>query len=56
MVSSHHGHPLHGFSRLQLAALQQTGTDVGRWLSWHWDTVVLDALERLHVQAVGACR
>lgn len=56
MVSSHHGHPLHGFSRLQLAAFQQTGTDVGRWLSWHWDTVVLDALERLHVQAVGACR
>ncbi|MET7322770.1 GAF and ANTAR domain-containing protein [Streptomyces sp. NPDC005549] len=56
MVSSHHERPLTGFSRPQLTALQQTGSDVGRWLSWHWDTVVLDALERLHAQAVGACR
>jgi hypothetical protein len=56
MISSHHERPLTGFSRPQLAALQQTGTDVGRWLSWHWDTIVLDALERLHAQAVSTCR
>ncbi len=51
MVSSHHERPLTGFSTAQLQALQQTGTDVGRWLSWHWNTVVLDALERLHATA-----
>ncbi|MFF9105215.1 ANTAR domain-containing protein [Streptomyces rubrogriseus] len=56
MISSHHERPLAGFTRDQLAALQQTGTDVGRWLSWHWHTVVLDALEHLHTQAVGAFR
>ncbi|MEW2266282.1 ANTAR domain-containing protein [Streptomyces sp. NPDC047853] len=49
MVSSHHEHSLTGFTTAQLAALQQTGTDIGRWLSWHWNTVVLDALERLHI-------
>ncbi len=51
MVSSHHERPLTAFTTAQLAALQQTGTDVGRWLSWHWNTVVLDALERLHTTA-----
>lgn len=56
MISSHHERPLAGFSRAQLAALQQTGIDAGRWLSWHWHTVVLDALEHLHAQAVGASR
>jgi hypothetical protein len=56
MISSHHERPLTGFSRPQLTALHQTGSDVGRWLSWHWDTVVLDALERLHAEALGACR
>ncbi|MGQ4368750.1 ANTAR domain-containing protein [Streptomyces violaceoruber] len=52
MVSSHHERPLTAFSTAQLAALQQTGTDAGRWLSWHWNTVVLDALERLHTTAI----
>ncbi|TDT42132.1 GAF domain-containing protein [Streptomyces sp. BK208] len=56
MISSHHERPSSGFTRAQLAALQQTGTDVGRWLSWHWRTVVLDALEHLHTQAVSTCR
>nr|WP_254399282.1 GAF domain-containing protein [Streptomyces sp. AC602_WCS936] len=51
MVSSHHERPLTGFTTAQLAALQQTGDDVGRWLSWHWNTIVLDALERLHATA-----
>ncbi|MZD56349.1 ANTAR domain-containing protein [Streptomyces sp. SID5606] len=51
MVSSHHEHPVVGFTGAQLAAFQRTGADVGRWLSWHWNTVVLDALERLHATA-----
>lgn len=54
MVSSHHERPLRGFTRAQLAALQQTGTDAGRWLSWHRSTVVLDALEHLHATATDA--
>ncbi|MEU1053264.1 ANTAR domain-containing protein [Streptomyces sp. NPDC005876] len=48
MVSSHHERPLAGFTRAQLLALHQAGTDTGRWLAWHWYTVVLDALERIH--------
>ncbi|MFE9703172.1 ANTAR domain-containing protein [Streptomyces sp. NPDC005930] len=56
MISSHHERPSSGFTRAQLAALQQTGSDVGGWLSWHWRTVVLDALEHLHTQAVSTCR
>lgn len=54
MVSSHHDRPLAGFTRAQLHTLHQTANDVGRWLSWHWHTIVLDALERLHAQAVTA--
>ncbi|CAM5709285.1 hypothetical protein STENM36S_03418 [Streptomyces tendae] len=56
MISSHHERPLAGFTRAQLTALQQAATDVSRWLSWHWRTVVLDALELLHAQAISACR
>ncbi|MFJ9023427.1 ANTAR domain-containing protein [Streptomyces sp. NPDC102259] len=51
MVSSHHERPLKGFTHAELAALRQTGSDVGRWLAWHWNTVVLDALEQLHAAA-----
>jgi hypothetical protein len=51
MVSSHHERPLAGFTRAQLHALHQAGTDTGRWLAWHWYTVVLDALERVHATA-----
>ncbi|MDQ0583476.1 ANTAR domain-containing protein [Streptomyces rishiriensis] len=54
IVSSHHERPLSGFTRRELAALERTGSDVGRWLSWHWNTVVLDALEHLHATATGA--
>ena len=56
MVSSHHERPLAGFSRAQLAALWQTGVDSGRWLSWHWNTIVLDALEQLHATARNGTR
>ncbi|WP_079144267.1 GAF and ANTAR domain-containing protein [Streptomyces agglomeratus] len=48
MVSSHHARPLAGFSRPQLQALEATGQAVGRWLTWHHDTVIHDALEELH--------
>jgi hypothetical protein len=54
MVSSHHEQPLTGFPHARLAALQQLGVDAGRWLSWHWHTVVLDALEHLHATTTGA--
>ncbi|MFE9662506.1 ANTAR domain-containing protein [Streptomyces sp. NPDC005955] len=54
MVSSHHSRPLAGPSPGQLGALQETGTAVGRWLSWYRRTTVLDALEHLHAGATGA--
>ncbi|MFI5991733.1 ANTAR domain-containing protein [Streptomyces sp. NPDC051362] len=51
LISSHHEHPLSGFSRPQLTALASTGAAVGRWLHWHRQTAVLDALEHLHATA-----
>ncbi|MEU6064631.1 MULTISPECIES: ANTAR domain-containing protein [Streptomyces] len=48
VISSHHPRPLKGLTRTQLDALQTTGVTLGRWLSWHRRTVVLDALEDLH--------
>lgn len=48
MVSSHHARPLAGFTRPQLRALEATGQAVGRWLTWHHDTVIFGALEELH--------
>lgn len=56
MVSSHHERPVADFTTAQLAAFQQTGAHTGRWLSWHWNTVVLDALERLHATATATRR
>ncbi|MGX1472863.1 UNVERIFIED_CONTAM: hypothetical protein RKD50_001671 [Streptomyces canus] len=56
MVSSHHERPLRGFTRAQLAALQQAGADTGRWLFWHRRTVVVDALELLHATATAGKR
>ncbi|MFD4562943.1 ANTAR domain-containing protein [Streptomyces sp. NPDC058467] len=53
MVSSHHDRPLTGFTQAQLDALQGTGIRVGRWLSWHRQTVVLDALAHLHTTATA---
>jgi hypothetical protein len=51
VVSSHHPRPLVGFTRAQLQALHGVSRRAGQWLSWHEDTVVLDALEDLHRQA-----
>nr|WP_107482849.1 ANTAR domain-containing protein [Streptomyces sp. M41(2017)] len=53
IISSHHEKTLRGFSQTQLTALAATGAAVGRWLHWHRQTVVLDALEHLHAQATG---
>jgi hypothetical protein len=53
MVSSHHARPLTGPTPGQLDALRETGTAVGRWLSWYRRTTVLDALEHLHARAIG---
>ncbi|MFE2506884.1 GAF and ANTAR domain-containing protein [Streptomyces naganishii] len=51
VISSHHPQPLTGYSRTRLEALRTTAATVGRWLSWHRRTVVLDALEDLHFSA-----
>jgi hypothetical protein len=51
MISSHHEHPLHELAPAQLSALEQLGGQVGRWLLWHHSTVVVDALNHLHVRA-----
>ncbi|MFJ5641516.1 ANTAR domain-containing protein [Streptomyces sp. NPDC093223] len=52
MVSAHHERPLHELAPERLAALEQLGGEVGRWLVWHHNTVVVDALNHLHVRAV----
>ncbi|MGF1238220.1 ANTAR domain-containing protein [Streptomyces sp. 2-6] len=54
VVSTHHDRPLTGLTRAQHDALGTMGSAVGRWLSWHRRTLVLDALEHLHAAAVGA--
>lgn len=54
MVSSHHERPLLGFTRTQLDELDAVGEQVGRWLAWHRNTRVLDALEHLHEAATTA--
>ncbi|WP_329558530.1 ANTAR domain-containing protein [Streptomyces uncialis] len=54
MISSHHERPLNDFSAARIGALRETGTAVGRWLSWYRRTTVLDALEDLHRRASGA--
>ncbi|MFJ3231220.1 GAF domain-containing protein [Streptomyces sp. NPDC086787] len=48
MISSHHEQTLHGLTEAQLTALEQVGSQVGRWLSWHRDTAVRIALDHLH--------
>ncbi|MFE9812263.1 ANTAR domain-containing protein [Streptomyces sp. NPDC005227] len=53
IISSHHEKTLRGFSQTQFTALASTGAAVGRWLHWHRQTVVLDALEYLHARATG---
>ncbi|MFR9676526.1 ANTAR domain-containing protein [Streptomyces sp. TR06-5] len=39
----------------QARALDEMGAEAGRWLTWHRNTVVRDALKYLHVRAPG-CR
>ncbi|MET8690704.1 ANTAR domain-containing protein [Streptomyces sp. NPDC004732] len=53
VISSHHARPLTGFTQAQLQALRTTGRTLGEWISWHQDTVLLDALEDLHQLALA---
>ncbi|MER7107190.1 ANTAR domain-containing protein [Streptomyces sp. NPDC000229] len=48
MVSAHFEQPIQDLHAAQLKALEHTGRQVGRWLTWYDRTVVLDALEHLH--------
>ncbi|MFJ9350874.1 ANTAR domain-containing protein [Streptomyces sp. NPDC101237] len=52
MVSAHHERPLQDMTPDRLAALERVGGEAGRWLVWHHNTVVVDALNHLHVRAV----
>ncbi|MFQ6148118.1 ANTAR domain-containing protein [Streptomyces seoulensis] len=54
IVSTHHARPLSDLPRAQYEALEKMGRTVGRWLSWHRRTLVLDALEHLHGAARAA--
>lgn len=49
MVSAHFERPLKGLTRAQLKALAVAAAETGEWLAWYDRTVVLDALEHLHV-------
>ncbi|MFI6564074.1 ANTAR domain-containing protein [Streptomyces sp. NPDC050534] len=53
VVSSHHASVIGEFDAEVLFALQALGTQVGAWLSWYRNAVVLDALESIHA-AVSA--
>jgi hypothetical protein len=48
MVSAHLDRRFQGLTKTQLKALDVVGADGGRWLAWHDNTVVVDALEHLH--------
>uniref|UniRef100_UPI000B03F72B ANTAR domain-containing protein n=1 Tax=Streptomyces kanamyceticus TaxID=1967 RepID=UPI000B03F72B len=54
VISSHHARPLIGFTQAQLRELHQTSRTIGSWITWHQETVLLDALEDLHRLARGA--
>ncbi|WP_318217161.1 GAF domain-containing protein [Streptomyces sp. SCL15-6] len=49
MVSAHVDRPLREPTAAQHKALDALGREAGRWIAWHDHTVVLDALEHLHV-------
>ncbi|QGV77164.1 GAF and ANTAR domain-containing protein [Streptomyces ficellus] len=51
MVSAHFDRPIDELHPAQLQTLEYTGRQVGRWLEWYDRTVVLDALEYLHLAA-----
>ncbi|MER7192602.1 hypothetical protein [Streptomyces flaveolus] len=49
MVSAHVDRPLREPTAAQHMALDALGREVGGWIAWHDHTVVVDALEHLHV-------
>nr|WP_052477777.1 ANTAR domain-containing protein [Kibdelosporangium sp. MJ126-NF4]CEL13943.1 hypothetical protein [Kibdelosporangium sp. MJ126-NF4]CTQ88312.1 hypothetical protein [Kibdelosporangium sp. MJ126-NF4] len=52
MVSTHHGEPDLSPTRAQLDRVDRFATQTAHWLDWHQRTVVLDALEFVHKQAL----
>lgn len=51
VVSTMHAQPDWRPSARECAELDVISRDAGRWLVWHWHTIVLDALEHLHQSA-----
>ncbi|WP_199566919.1 ANTAR domain-containing protein [Streptomyces triticagri] len=52
VVTAHYRRPLGApLSWSRLATMDELGSEVGAWLSWHRNTIVLDALEYLHHRA-----
>lgn len=51
VVSTLHARPDWQPSTRECAELDVIGRDAGRWLVWHWHTIVLDALEHVHQSA-----
>lgn len=51
VLSTLHARPDWRPSARECAELDVIGRDAGRWLVWHWHTIVLDALEHVHQSA-----
>lgn len=54
VASVHMERPCRPLSGAQAAALDEMCAQTGRWLAWHRDTGLLDALEHLHQQGLVA--
>ncbi|ONI76252.1 hypothetical protein ALI144C_36940 [Actinosynnema sp. ALI-1.44] len=53
VVNTYHTDVGHVPTRLQCARLDYAATEVATWLDWHSNTVVRDALERVHTSATA---
>ncbi|EGX59265.1 hypothetical protein SZN_13721 [Streptomyces zinciresistens K42] len=53
VISSHHERAVGEFEAARLAALHTLGAQVGNWINWYRNEVVLDALESIHATAVA---
>lgn len=56
VVSAHLDRPAEPLTAAQARALDEVARQAGRWLSWHRATVLPDALEHLHREALAASR
>ncbi|ALG10045.1 GAF and ANTAR domain-containing protein [Kibdelosporangium phytohabitans] len=52
VVSTHHSAPGHSPTPAQLDQLDRLAAQTALWLDWHQRTIVLDALEYVHTQAL----